>query len=200
METKRCPHCGNEKELSDFRKDKYTDDGYSYLCKECLSGIEKSRYHHLKDAGLCTQCGKELTIPGMAVCQTCHDKMNDHRKQWVLKTIELGLCTRCGINPAVPGRSYCLECANLRSTRNRNKKICAVEYLGGKCVACGFKTDRVEVYDFHHIEHGTIANDKKVAKMLMRPWNELKEELDKCSLLCANCHRILHAKDNEGKL
>ncbi len=104
METKVCPHCGTKKELSDFRKDKYTDDGYSYLCKKCLREIESTRYHNLKDVGLCTQCGKELAIPGMSVCVTCHDRERESREKWVLKMIDVGLCTRCGKNPAVPGR------------------------------------------------------------------------------------------------
>lgn len=76
--------------------------------------------------------------------------------------------------------------------RSRNKKL-AIEYLGGKCSMCN-GVFHPEAYDFHHID----ASTKKisVAKWLVRKFARIIPELDKCVLLCANCHRLTHAEYN----
>lgn len=73
-----------------------------------------------------------------------------------------------------------------RHTRN---KLRAIEYKGSKCFDCGQKYDPC-VYDFHHLN----PEEKDSSWSLHRSWNYLKQELDKCILLCANCHRIRHWK------
>lgn len=74
--------------------------------------------------------------------------------------------------------------------RRNNKKL-AIEYLGGKCIKCNgvFHPD---VYDFHHKDEK--EKDICVAKLLGRKFEGIKEELDKCILVCANCHRVIHAQ------
>jgi hypothetical protein len=113
---------------------------------------------------------------------------------------EQGLCTHCG--KPTDGRIRCTPCLNKETTRSRivrmaNKKR-AIEYLGGKCADCGLKTDFISVYDFHHKE----AEDKEanVGRLLVtfRTWEKIQEEIDKCVLLCANCHRIRH--EMEGNI
>ena len=75
-----------------------------------------------------------------------------------------------------------------------NLKTQAVEYKGNRCADCGGVFPQC-VYDFHHIEEDRNNNkDKTVGHMThnLRPWKVIQEELDKCELLCANCHRIRH--------
>ena len=71
--------------------------------------------------------------------------------------------------------------------RRRKIKILAIEYKGGKCQICGyFKFPGA--LDLHHLDPKT----KKFAlgdKGYTRSWKIIKLELDKCALLCANCHR-----------
>ena len=68
----------------------------------------------------------------------------------------------------------------------------AIEYCGGKCTHCGGIFPPA-VYDFHHID----PNEKEVAisKIMSHSWESIKIELNKCILLCANCHRIEHNKE-----
>lgn len=49
-----------------------------------------------------------------------------------------------------------------------------------------------EIYDFHHID--PKLKDRKISDMIhkKRDFNLLIIELDKCELLCSNCHRIRH--------
>lgn len=77
------------------------------------------------------------------------------------------------------------------SKRRKRLKEMALEYKGGKCIACGY--DRcASALDFHHID----ASGKEFGVSLdglTRSWERIKAELDKCVLLCANCHREIHA-------
>lgn len=77
-------------------------------------------------------------------------------------------------------------------------KIKAVNYLGGKCVDCGLKTDRVEVYDFHHLDP-TIKDDG-IGELLRASWETIVAELDKCIVLCCNCHRIRERDIDEASM
>lgn len=92
------------------------------------------------------------------------------------------------------GRGYyrCKKCRMDAVSRKRKKlKLKAVEYKGGKCERCSY--DRcVAAMDFHHREQA----DKDFAisaKGVTRSFEKMKIELDKCILLCSNCHREKHA-------
>lgn len=66
-----------------------------------------------------------------------------------------------------------------------------MEYLGGKCQVCGYKTCP-EALEFHHIDEaqkGFAIGQKGYT----RSWQRVREEIEKCYLLCANCHREVHA-------
>ncbi len=64
----------------------------------------------------------------------------------------------------------------------------AIEYLGGVCKDCGYKTD-LRALEFDHVpepRRGGYA----IGHYLTYTWVKLKEQLDKCELVCANCHAI----------
>ena len=71
----------------------------------------------------------------------------------------------------------------------RQRKEQAIQYLGGTCQKCS-GTFPPAVYEFHHTD--PLTKDKDPSKMLQLSWKRLSAELDKCQLLCANCHRITH--------
>ena len=73
--------------------------------------------------------------------------------------------------------------------RTTNNKIKAVEYMGGKCADCGVVYPPY-VYDFHHVNPEEKA--ACVATLLSGKWDILQSELDKCVLICSNCHRERH--------
>jgi len=80
----------------------------------------------------------------------------------------------------------------IMAVTKRRKKIreMAIKYKGGKCILCGYKKCTAAL-EFHHIE-GTKKDFGLSMKGLTRSWDRTKQELDKCVLLCANCHRELH--------
>jgi len=73
--------------------------------------------------------------------------------------------------------------------RKLERKIKAVEYLGGKCFNCGY-SNCAAALDFHHINPYT--KNTNIKNISSGSWDKIKKELDKCILLCANCHRELH--------
>jgi len=77
------------------------------------------------------------------------------------------------------------------SKRRRKIKAMAIEYKGGKCNICGYNK-YAGALDFHHIDEKTKKFDLS-SKGLTRSWEKTKVEVEKCLLLCANCHREIHA-------
>lgn len=109
------------------------------------------------------------------------------------------LCNKCGIvhnksefyQNGGSIHSYCKSCFNkLVLDRQRRIKKEAVYYKGGKCVRCGYD-EHLAALQFHHIDE----KNKKWANFKLRKFDDkFKQELDKCILLCANCHLIEHSK------
>lgn len=79
----------------------------------------------------------------------------------------------------------------------RKRKEQAIDYLGGKCHSCG-GTFHPAIFEFHHIDP-TTKGDKDPSKCLSLSWQKLQIELDKCILVCANCHRLIHHGKNYDK-
>jgi 5-methylcytosine-specific restriction endonuclease McrA len=104
-------------------------------------------------------------------------------------------CKHHGITEHVKrkdGRVRCKKC-NVDAVDKRRKqvKLMAIAYKGGACQECGYHKC-ADAIDFHHLN----PNEKDFGignKGYTRSWDKLKEELDKCVMLCANCHREVHA-------
>ena len=79
-----------------------------------------------------------------------------------------------------------------RADKRRDNKKKAVEYKGAKCFDCGQSFPDC-CYDFHHLDP-TQVNDVP-SSVLHCSWKRIVAELDKCVMLCSNCHRIRHNQD-----
>lgn len=84
-----------------------------------------------------------------------------------------------------------IKAKHSRDTREYRKDIKRklVEYKGGKCQICGYNKC-IDALDFHHInqeekEYNISGGTKS--------FERLKKEVDKCILVCSNCHREIHA-------
>lgn len=78
-----------------------------------------------------------------------------------------------------------------QQTKQRREalKLKAVLYKGDRCEDC-LQQFPLCCYDFHHVDPTTKDND--IGSMIQSSWDFVKNELDKCVLLCANCHRCRH--------
>jgi hypothetical protein len=86
---------------------------------------------------------------------------------------------------------YCKSCTSEQTTeRMRKFKSQMIEYKGGCCVRCGYKKYQGAL-EFHHLE----PSEKDFNPSHMRKYSfdeRVKKELDKCILVCSNCHREIH--------
>jgi DNA-binding CsgD family transcriptional regulator len=70
----------------------------------------------------------------------------------------------------------------------RKAKIKLVDYKGGKCNRCGYNKC-IDALEFHHLD----PNEKDFT-ISGKSWSfeRLREEVDKCILVCSNCHKEIH--------
>lgn len=114
-------------------------------------------------------------------------------------------CTKCNVNKPISEfykrtnkktcASKCKKCANTYyGNRVKIVKIKMIEYKGSQCEKCKLKLKDTHyaVFDFHHLD--PKAKDIKFDRIKYQSWEKIQKEIDKCLLLCANCHRLEHAK------
>lgn len=104
----------------------------------------------------------------------------------------MGFCKHCGNSTGKKRGSRCNTC--ISKVRRLQTKKKAVEYLGGKCSKCGYDS-HLAALEFHHTDPN--LKDLTIGTMMNRKWNSIVKELDKCIILCSNCHRIEHSKYEE---
>ena len=87
--------------------------------------------------------------------------------------------------------SRCITCYNREQVEKfRRYKKELVDWMGGKCILCGYCTTPA-CLEFHHLDPST--KDPDWNKMSNWSPNKRKDELEKCILVCRNCHGEIHA-------
>lgn len=76
----------------------------------------------------------------------------------------------------------------------RERKVKLLILKGGKCQKCPEKYDGTNacIFDFHHLDPKAKEMALNLHKMGWA-WATLLKELDKCCILCSNCHRKQHS-------
>jgi hypothetical protein len=91
-------------------------------------------------------------------------------------------------------RLRCAVCIAEAVKKRRSKvKEMALEYKGGKCERCGYDKCK-SALAFHHLDP-TKKDFGISAKGHTRSWNRIQKELDKCILVCLNCHAEIHEEE-----
>lgn len=74
-------------------------------------------------------------------------------------------------------------------------KLAGVALLGGRCQECGWNKNPY-VLEFHHDDNN---KEFTISTVMNTSWEKIKKEIEKCTLLCANCHRTLHTTRFDDK-
>lgn len=121
------------------------------------------------------------------------------------------ICTKCG-------KEYSIEEFNWRDKKKGSRrsecKYCHSKYMRDKyaqkqktvqelkkdscCAKCG--DTREYILDYHHIDPSIKENT--VARLVSNSYgmDKVLAEIDKCILLCANCHREFHYFNKEKNI
>ena len=145
-------------------------------CKSCSTPISSSRAFC---SPTCRQSSKPLaTKQELKTCIMCRELFPRTKDFFYVE------------NSGKVG-SYCRPCsAKERTIRIQKTKQKCVDYKGGCCQACGFSKHN-SALEFHHLDPS--QKDFGIGSKTSKPFESLKAELDKCALLCSNCHRMVHA-------
>lgn len=139
----------------------------------------------------CEECGGTYAYEprkghGAGRCRSCK------RAAWIERRMQAPLecrCQECGRRYVYDPRKghtkrKCNSCRDSPIAR-RELKQRMVEYKGGCCQICGY--DRcLRALDLHHVDPSTKRFT--LGGSHVRIWDVLRAELDKCLLVCSNCH------------
>lgn len=172
-----CQKCGNH-----FNRIQIIDGVRRrlYARKFCLS-CSPFNSHNTKDL---TKFPKELVIG--VDHKTCH-------LCTVSKPIEQFHKSKSHLG----GRQHICKCCSHDTQMKRLKlaKFLAVQYRGGRCQICGYDKC-IDALDFHHLDPDekdfSFSERRATALDRGRLKQSIKTELDKCQLVCSNCHREIH--------
>lgn len=161
-----------------------TCNNCSISFKKQLSEIKRSKTGNHYCSTSCAASFNNRSFPkrrNNKKCSDCNATMRARKKR----------CDIC-LSNRKHAREQAQKIHNKRSTyaqRTKNKIAC-VKYKGGKCSICGYNKC-LKALNFHHIIPSTKSFG--ISERLTYSWGTLKQELDKCALLCANCHAEVHA-------
>jgi len=129
---------------------------------------------------ICSCCKKELPLSEFNKNKSRKDGLNN-------------ICRECSKESSkkyyLANKEEHKKNVNLNRTEYRKRNSKYIYEYKKKC-GCKYCDEKEPVaLDFHHLR------DKKflVGQMTQHSLEKLKEEIDKCEVICSNCHRKLHA-------
>ena len=126
--------------------------------------------------------------------------------------VEYKICTKCYTSQPVSNywkqskasdglNTWCKRCISLGMRNHaRARKLEAIVQLGNQCNICKQQVHPA-AYDFHH----TNIQEKEIGiSKLLQSYKvthpRVQKELSKCILVCSNCHRELHAIQEDSNV
>lgn len=159
---------------------------------------------------ICTRCKQEQPLTEfykdkrlkkgrISACRTCINtyKKNYYRSEKGQKTVQ-DYKEKNRERISQYNKTYLRKYRSFGFKNQKKLEYCL--YKGGRCEICGFEAnqDTIAAFDFHHLN--PEEKEFTPSDMLMLKKEKVLKELDKCQLLCSNCHRILHHRQYRAKL
>lgn len=178
-------------------------------CPRCKCEIVYKTIGHRNDAEKhnrgCRKC--QLLVYNFTPnteCRQCHVPL--YRRPFTFKRTPQPFCSFSCKNKFYSGPKAFTWKGGRTETQKRQhlrqkelkleKKERAIKIMGGKCKLCGYNKC-VAALDFHHIDPSQKDSDLK--HLLCKKWLYIEKEIKKCELLCSNCHRETHWKENHNE-
>ncbi len=140
-------------------------------------------------------CEELAKVKGLCNCHYLRIYTNSKNPTGAKIIRHSGKCTIEGCNRSNGSNGYCkYHWGRIKREKAWNKII---DDKGGKCQICQ-NSYHFSCYDLHHrdpkLKNFTVGNF--IGNL---SYNKISEEVDKCDLICANCHRLLHYESYEIK-
>lgn len=147
--------------------------------------------------------GRKRNLSSRKFCITCSPfGKRDNNRGTPNPALSHRQCASCGVCKSPEDfhrpygkrsriQSYCKVCQQkMQNARLKSFKQKCVEYLGSCCMHCGY-SKCIAAMEFHH--KNPTEKEFGIAKVRNRAFSQvIKDELDKCELLCSNCHKEVH--------
>lgn len=118
----------------------------------------------------------------MKMCSKCgvlKDETEFYNRSGKRKNEKMAWCKKC--NNKITGE--------IVIEKRRNNKLKGIKIKGGKCKICGLKFNNDPyIFHFHHLDPLIKENNFRN----ITSFNTFLKEIDKCILVCGNCHREIH--------
>jgi hypothetical protein len=196
---KSCSRCGHPKSIAEMAKQKGSPDGLSSWCLACyreVNLIPNREYQRSKQtlvgslkAGPCVDCLR--TFPS---CCMDFDHVRGEKTKSVARIVSSSSPNRI-LEEVAKCELVCACCHRVRTSARKEapknprwlrfyERL--IPFKSRPCLDCGVPFPTC-CMDFDH-----VRGDKTIilAKMFTFPWAKVLEEIDKCDLVCACCHRI----------
>lgn len=199
--TLECKSCGRDKKVTEFPKDARKKHGVGSECKVCLAARARARRRGITctrkwaDSGWeCDTCGKYKLL----------NKDNFYVSKGRLTEFD-NICRECRNEYHKKQRRKDYDSEERRTKRetrskverqkHQDAKVQCIIYKGSVCNTCKIVYDGTNgmIFDFHHTDPSTKSFE--ILKKGKKTLEDQKDELNKCVLLCANCHRQEHSDE-----
>ncbi len=119
-------------------------------------------------------------------------------------------CSYCGEDfKSLNKKRYCDNCIlrqlqqplhKSSTTRSmiRNREFIRNYKKNKGCEICGYNK-HPEILDFHHKNRNDKNKGVNILMKTLKNIETIKKEIEKCILVCPNCHRELHLMERYGK-
>ena len=107
-------------------------------------------------------------------------------------------CKHHGLTEYYVSNKKCIKCQLKRSKERgyieirQTKTQQIVDYMGGCCVICGYNKSNYSL-ECHHED--PTQKEHKIAQLKRKKWEIILKEIEKCVLVCSNCHRDIHFEE-----
>ena len=162
------------------------NQGLTYKQIQELTGMAKSTISDIcRTSGLGQEQAIDLTPELIEKAQLMYDEIGNVKK--VAKQLKVSYSRLTKVIKLKSSRKTISKSKSVINWRKRTK-IALVEYKGGKCCVCGYNKC-IEALEFHHLDPS--QKDFQISGN-SKSFEHLKQEVDKCILVCSNCHKEIH--------
>jgi len=204
---KVCKKCNIEKTYNEFSRDNHMKDNYKNICKSCVNSnqpnvkIRKGIIKWYKKIKAINYLGSKCNICGDTdIKHLTFHHINSDEKEITLCELFKGSTWERILTEINKCELLCHNCHNeyhyIQNLNNNTNKKYLLEYKDIKCNKCGYDKCSGSLH-FHHIN----KEDKLFKLSDLSKYSNYKsvydiqqyviDELNKCEVLCANCHMEL---------